>query len=357
MITRQIRLALHTLRLSRSELVDEVRRAVHENPLLASFEENTDEMAGAASDADRTEPVLVRAPTLRNYLSWQASMSDLSADEQRFAELVIARLNDQGYVDLAERRSDGSTRTHAQGLELLAKEAGLAPDDAAAILKTVHCLDPLGVAAQDRRQCLLIQASAYGFEDGDPEIEIIKHHLDAVDTHDATLARKLGLPLDRVTEAVELVRDLEAPPSRRFSPRTIGIVADVNLIQHGHDLAVVDNDRVLPRLAIAEGVLYRMLQDPTTKELAGAALRQARGLIRAIDQRNKTIVGVAEYLVERQLAFFMRGAELEPLIVPEVAEAVGMTDSIIARVVTNKYLSSPNGLIELKASFVAAPAE
>jgi RNA polymerase sigma-54 factor len=356
MMTRQIRLALHTLQLSRSELVDEVHRAVQENPVLVSCDEHTEAVPEAPSDADRdaTRPVLVRAPTLRSHLSWQASMSDLNVGEKRFAELMIARLNDQGYLDLAEQRSDGSIRTHAVGLELLANEAGLAPEDAPTVLKTVHGFDPLGVAARNRRQCLLIQASAYGFEDRDPEIEIIKYHLDALDTGDAsTLAHKLGLPLEETMEAMELVRDLEDPPARRFSPRTIGIVADVRLIQHGHDFAVVDNDHVLPRLATDEGVAFRMLQDPATKERASAALRQARALIRAIDQRNKAIVRVAEYLVERQLAFFLSGADLEPLIVPEVAEAVGMSESTVARVVTNKYLSSPSGLIELKALFLA----
>src|SRR5215831_18211634 len=113
MMTRQIRLALHTLQLSRTELVDEVHRAVRENPVLASFAERAEPISGTASDADRdaTGPVLVRAPTLRNHLSWQASMSDLDRVEKRFAELLIARLDGQGYLDLAEQGSDGSMRT------------------------------------------------------------------------------------------------------------------------------------------------------------------------------------------------------------------------------------------------------
>jgi RNA polymerase sigma-54 factor len=349
MIARRLQLALRMLRLPRLELMAEVRKALRDNPVLTCLDERELTPTGSEEpDRDATEPVVVRAPTLKKHLSWQTRMSDWSSIEKRFAELLIARVNDEGYLDIPRDVA------HHTGLEELALQTGLAPETAISVWKTLHTFDPFGVGAYDRRHGLLLQARTYGYQQGDPEVTIIEQHLDALDPRDApSIARELGIPVEQVIRAAEFVRGLEPAPGRSFAPRTVAIVPDAKLIQQGHDFAVVHEERGLPRLAIDDDAAIRLLYDPATKAKASEARRHADDLIHAIDQRNRTIVRVAEHLVDRQLAFFERGAALTPLIVPEVAEAVGMAESTIARVVTNKYLASPRGLIELKALFVA----
>jgi RNA polymerase sigma-54 factor len=115
---------------------------------------------------------------------------------------------------------------------------------------------------------------------------------------------------------------------------------------------VLDNDRGLQRLYINESLAKRLLRDPSAKDFIGEKLRSAQWLIRAIEQRRKTIIRVTECIVEKQRDFFERGvAHLKPMILRDVAESVGMHESTISRVTTNKYVHTPQGLFELKYFF------
>jgi RNA polymerase sigma-54 factor len=115
---------------------------------------------------------------------------------------------------------------------------------------------------------------------------------------------------------------------------------------------VSDNDRGVQRLFINESLTKQLLKDPNAKEFIGEKLRNAQWLIRAIEQRRKTIIRVTECIVEKQREFFEKGvAFLKPMILRDVAEAVGMHESTISRVTTNKYVHTPQGLFELKYFF------
>jgi RNA polymerase sigma-54 factor len=115
---------------------------------------------------------------------------------------------------------------------------------------------------------------------------------------------------------------------------------------------VVDNDRGIQRLFINEALTRKLLQDPSAKNFVGEKLRNAQWLIRAIEQRRKTIIRVGECIVEMQKDFFEKGvAYLRPMILRDVAEKLEMHESTISRVTTNKYLHCPQGLFELKYFF------
>jgi RNA polymerase sigma-54 factor len=115
---------------------------------------------------------------------------------------------------------------------------------------------------------------------------------------------------------------------------------------------VLDNDRGVQRLYINETLTQKLLKDPNAKDFIGEKLRNAQWLIRAIEQRRKTIIRVSECIVEKQRDFFEKGvAHLKPMILRDVAEAVGMHESTISRVTTNKYMHTPQGLFELKYFF------
>jgi RNA polymerase sigma-54 factor len=274
--------------------------------------------------------------------------------ERRFGELVIGNLDEKGYLDLnGVDRPDG-TRTPDWTVEDLAVEAGLHPDDAPLVLELIQNFDPIGVAARNLRECLLIQAKAYGYDE--VEVEVISNHIRHLEKHNyQAIAREMKIPLEEVYEAAKEIQKLESRPARNFTDqddRSIGITPDVFVIRDGEDFVVLDNDRGVQRLFINEALTKKLMKDPRAKEFIGEKLRNAQWLIRAIEQRRKTIIRVAECIVDKQRDFFERGVDhLRPMILRDVAEAVGMHESTISRVTTNKYMHTPQGLFELKYFF------
>jgi RNA polymerase sigma-54 factor len=406
-MTPQLQQAIRLLQLSRLELIDEVRKELDNNPVLA--DEDPDGRArGSAGEAqmerearathDRTEmnaearqneratrevdwekflenrtlqqpmpsgrggfeelpPIeqnLTKPNNLRDHLLWQLQMSDFTDAERDFAELVIGNLDDKGYLDLAGIERPDGTRTPDLTIFDLAEEAGVHPEDAPLVLEMLQNFDPIGVAARDLRECLLIQAKAFGYDE--IEIQIIENHIHHLEKHNyQAIAREMKLPLEEVYEAAKEIQKLESRPARNFTEddeRTIGITPDVYVIRDGEEFVVLDNDRGVQRLFINEALTKQLMKDPSAKEFIGEKLRNAQWLIRAIEQRRKTIIRVAECIVEKQRDFFERGvAHLRPLILRDVAEAVGMHESTISRVTTNKYMHTPQGLFELKYFF------
>ena len=250
-------------------------------------------------------------------------------------------------------RPDG-TRTPDLTIEDLAEEAGLHPEDAPDVLELIQNFDPIGVGSRDLRECLLVQAKAIGFDE--IETEIINGHLHHLEKHNyQAIAREMKIPVEEVYEAAKEIQKLESRPARNFTDtddRSIGITPDVYVVKDGNELRVQDNDKGVQRLYINEALTKKLMQDPTAKEFIGEKLRNAQWLIRAIEQRRKTIIKVAECIVEKQREFFDHGvAHLKPMILRDVAEAVGMHESTISRVTTNKYVHTPQGLFELKYFF------
>lgn len=410
-MTPQLQQAIRLLQLSRLELVDEVRKELDNNPVLSDeepaertrnspgevrtisehaanaeareyastenkatekatrevdwekfLENRTQQQSPSASgrsgfeDLPPIEQNLTKPGNLQDHLLWQLQMSDFSESERRFAELVIGNLDEKGYLDLAGVERPDGTRTPDLTIEDLAEEAELHADDVPLVLEMIQGFDPIGVAARDLRECLLIQAKVAGYEDGDVELEMIKNHLPHLEKHNyQAIAREMKIPLEDVYEAAKAIQEFESRPARNFSDtddRTIGITPDVYVIKDQDEFVVLDNDRGVQRLFINEALTKRLMKDPTAKEFIGEKLRNAQWLIRAIEQRRKTIIRVAECIVEKQRDFFEKGvAHLKPMILRDVAEAVGMHESTISRVTTNKYMHTPQGLFELKYFF------
>jgi len=410
-MTPQLQQAIRLLQLSRLELVDEVRKELDNNPVLSDeepaerirnspgevrtitehgggievpeyqrpeakatekatrevdwekfLENRTQQQAPSATgrsgfeDLPPIEQNLTKPGNLQDHLLWQLQMSDFAESERRFAELIIGNLDEKGYLDLEGIERPDGTRTPDLTIEDLAAEAELNPEDAPLVLEMIQAFDPIGVAARDLRECLLIQAKVAGYEDGDPELEIIKHHLHHLEKHNyQAIVREMKISLEEVYEAAKTIQEFESRPARNFTDtddRTIGITPDVYVIKDESEFVVLDNDRGVQRLFINEALTKRLMKDPTAKEFIGEKLRNAQWLIRAIEQRRKTIIRVAECIVEKQRDFFEKGvAHLKPMILRDVAEAVGMHESTISRVTTNKYMHTPQGLFELKYFF------
>lgn len=407
-MTPQLQQAIKILQLSRLELIDEVRKELDNNPVLSDEDiegrSGGDERSRAKSQAaedkleraatetadtresekaarevdwekflenrtlqqsvpgnrggfDELPPIeqnLTKPRSLQDHLLWQLSTSDFTEHERLFAELVIGNLDEKGYLDLEGVERPDGTRTPDLTIEDLAEEAGLHPEDAPDVLELIQNFDPIGVACRDLRECLLVQAKAIGFDE--IETEIINSHLHHLEKHNyQAIAREMKIPVEEVYEAAKEIQKLESRPARNFTDtddRSIGITPDVYVVKDGQELRVMDNDKGVQRLYINEALTKKLMADPSAKEFIGEKLRNAQWLIRAIEQRRKTIIKVAESIVEKQRDFFDHGvAHLKPMILRDVAEAVGMHESTISRVTTNKYMHTPQGLFELKYFF------
>jgi RNA polymerase sigma-54 factor len=224
-------------------------------------------------------------------------------------------------------------------------------------LALIQRFDPIGVAARDLGECLRVQAEVLGYDQ--IELAIIKDHLHNVERRNfGAIAKALKITNEEVCDAVQEIQKLESVPARNFAEvddKTIAITPDVYVVKDNDQWVVTDNDKGLQRLFIDENMAQKLLKDPSTKEFISEKLRSAQWLIRAIEQRRRTIIKVTECIVEKQKDFFEKGvAYLRPMILRDIAEAVGMHESTISRVTSNKYVHTPQGLFELKYFFNSA---
>ena len=399
-MTPQLQQAIKLLQLSRLELADVVTQELQENPVLevsedldedlprevqadsheaeapvAETESHSDEVSDhrEASDADKIadidwqsyaeaypqtgfqgemredderrslEGTLTRRETLGEHLDWQLQLSEFSEPERAAAKCIIGNLDDDGYL-----RAD---------LEEIARAARVGPDVAESALRKVQLFDPTGVAARDLRECLLIQIDSLGVED--PLVRtLVADHLDALQRRDFRgIARTLGVTIEEVAVASRLVGRLEPRPGRPFGgDDPIFIVPDIYVHKIGDDYHIVMNEDGLPKLRINR--LYRDVLAKSrevgkeTREYVQDRVRSALWLIKSIHQRQRTIYRVMESIVRHQREFFDRGiAHLRPLNLRDVADDIGMHESTVSRVTTNKYAHTPQGIFELKYFF------
>jgi len=305
-------------------------------------------------DLPPIEATLTKAASLVDHLNWQIQMSDLTETERAFAELVLGNLDEQGYLDLKGMTREDGTVVPDLTIEELAEEVGLDPEDAPEVLRMLQEMDPVGVCARDLQECLRVQSEVFGCDE--LEAAIIDKHLGNLEKHNyQAIAKDLKVPLEDVYEAVKEIQKLESRPARNYTDaddKSIAISPDVYVIKDGENLVVSDNDRGVQRLYINEALTKQLLKDPTAKEFIGEKLRNAQWLLRAIEERRRTIIRVTECIVEKQRDFFDKGvAHLKPMILRDVAEAVGRHESTISRATTNKYVHTPQGLFELKYFF------
>ncbi len=267
----------------------------------------------------------------------------LATDDLRtvaIGEAIIGNLDDDGYL-----RAD---------VEEIAAGMGASPDEVEKVLRLVQGFDPTGVAARSVQECLLLQLTA----DAGPDpvsVEIVEKHFEDLERRRyPDIARALKLSLDRIMESIEEIQGLEPKPGRRFSTSDQRYIApDVSIHKLGDDYVVVLNEEGIPRLRV--NALYRSLlrrSSDEAKQYVEQKLRSAVWLIKSVEQRQRTLRKVTQSLVKFQREFLDKGvAFLRPLALRDVGEDIGMHESTISRVTTNKYVETPQGLFELKYFF------
>lgn len=291
------------------------------------------------------ENVFTKTTNLHDHLLWQLQMSRLSQDkeDEKIACSIIGNINDDGYLSIP--------------LEELAAKEGFGVDRAEKVLKDILTFDPAGVGARDLKECLLSQARQLQIQDPLVETLIQEHLVHLEKKNYGAIGKAMGLPIDRVIEISKIVFEMEPKPGRSFSSSdTHYITPDVYVYKMNDEYVISLNEDGLPKLKISN--LYKnALKGVTessklTKEYIQDKLRSAIWLIRSIHQRQRTIYKVTESIVKYQKDFLDQGLpRLKPMVLRDVAQDIGMHESTVSRVTTNKYVHTPQGIFELKFFF------
>jgi len=290
------------------------------------------------------ENTLSRPQGLPEYLNWQLSMSDAPENVREIAQYLIGNIDGDGYLRVSRDEI---------------REAGFTNDkDVEAALLLVRSFDPPGIGAFDLPDCLMLQIRALGIENPLIEKVITEHWPEFLNRQFAQLARTLNVGLSQLQAVFEIVKNMEPKPGRKYSDeRTIYVEPDVAVRKIGDEYVIQLNEDGLPKLRIS-AAYRRMLRGGNGAIGEEAAtylkdkMRSAVWLIKSLDQRQRTIYKVADSIVRHQREFLENGIEhLRPLVLRDVANDIGMHESTVSRVVSNKYIHTPRGLFPMKYFF------
>lgn len=303
-------------------------------------------MAGTASgggEAPDLHETLTSAISLSDHLAGQAG-AVLAGTDLLIAGHIIDALDEAGYL--------------TQALRDIADRLGVPLSQAERVLGVVQGFDPTGVGARDLGECLALQAKEA--DRHDPAMAALLRHLDLLARGElARLRRICGVDDEDLADMIRELRAYDPKPGLRFAAvETVPVVPDIFVARTAGGWAVELNNATLPRLIVNRSYYAELsgaAHDKGSKAWLGDCLQSANWLMKALDQRARTIVRVASEIVQQQEAFFLHGVEqLRPLTLRTVAEAIGMHESTVSRVTSNKYLSCPRGLFELKYFFTSA---
>jgi RNA polymerase sigma-54 factor len=385
-MTPQLQQAIKLLQLNHLELGDLISQELVENPVLEEqIDERVDPMAEAAAatpderiadpnaegtkdqqdidwekyleqyqssprtgseirrdfdDMPGYEQTLTRGESLADHLTWQLQMSDAGTEVRQAALCIIHNLDDHGYlrISMEDMSSEGDHTIEAldDGLDL------------------VQTFDPVGVGARNLQECLLLQLDTHH-----PKnrllYNIVADYMEELTKRNyKPIARGLRVPMSRIVDCCKLLAQLEGKPGREFSsdePRYI--TPDIHVIKTGGEWVVQLNEDGVPKLRVSnyyKNVLSGVKKGD--KEFIQEKLRSAQWLIRSIYQRQRTIYKVMDSIIKQQKPFFDEGiAKLKPMILRDVAEDIGMHESTVSRVTSNKYVNTPHGTFSLKFFF------
>jgi len=303
-------------------------------------------------EAPPIENTLTREPDLYDHLLWQIHLSDLPPRLRQIAEVIVGNLDPDGFLvaSTEEIRALGDGNGGDAWSEEEVREA----------LERVRRLDPPGIACGDLQESLLLQLELAGEPEESLAWPVLRDHWDAfLRRQYPNVSRALGIPLAELEPVIERIRCLETRPGRAYSnDRPHYVEPDVHVVKVGDDYVIQLNDDGLPRLRVSRAyrrMLKNMRQEgkqADAQSFLSEKIRSALWLIKSLDQRQRTIYKVAESIVKQQREFLDHGIDyLRPMVLRDVAEDIGMHESTVSRVVSNKYIHTPRGLFPLKFFF------
>jgi RNA polymerase sigma-54 factor len=389
-MTPQLQQAIRLLQLSTIELQQELQQALESNPLLEQtdlheeietqevrenealdtrealeqkempeelpLDTSWDEIytagtpSGTGTDyIDDELPVYQGETTqsLQDYLMWQVDLTPFSDTDTAIATSIVDAVDEMGYLTVS--------------LEEILESMGddeITIDEVEAVLKRVQRFDPVGVAARDLRDCLLIQLSQFARET--PWLVearlIVSDHLDLLANHDfRSLMRVTRLKEEVLKEAMCLIQSLDPRPGQSIQTSEPEYVIPDILVKKIQGRWTVElNADSIPRLKINQqyAAMGTNARNDSDSQFIRSNLQEAKWLIKSLESRNDTLLRVSRCIVEQQQGFFEHGEEhMKPMVLADIAQVVEMHESTISRVTTQKYLHSPRGIFELKYFF------
>lgn len=288
-------------------------------------------------------------PGLAEHLTEQLGVSDAPPGVREACGFLIGNVDPDGCLRLT--------------LEEIVASVPCPMETAEKALALLQSFDPVGVGGRSLAEILLIQARAANV--ATPLlVELVSNRFAELGSKPpALLSRQMNVPLEELQKTLDWIRKLDPKPGRRYdSSRTIYVEPDVAVVKSDDGYVVVFNDDGLPRLKVS--ALYRRMLlsrdgalDGEGKSYLREKMRAAQWLLKSLDQRKRTIVRVAESIVKKQRDFLDYGvAHLRPLVLRDVAEDIGMHESTVSRVVSNKWMTTPRGLVPMKFFFHSAIA-
>jgi RNA polymerase sigma-54 factor len=304
--------------------------------------------AGGRFDDGETpdfESNLTRDISLRDHLEGQLDLSPLGPAERMIGRFIIDAIDDNGYL--------------TEPVAAIAERLGIEAARVAAVLAEVQRFDPSGVGARDIAECLAIQLREKNRFD--PAMAAMVANLPLVAKRDiAALRRLCGVDDEDILDMIAEIRELDPKPGRGFGSSATEIVVPDVIIRAAPDGSwLVDlNPDTLPRVLVNQSYHARISRAARTQQdkiFLAECLQNASWLTRSLEQRARTILKVASEIVRQQDAFFAHGIEhLRPLNLKAIADAIGMHESTVSRVTSNKYLVCPRGVFEMKYFFSAS---
>jgi len=325
---------------------EHVREDMDWEAYLSEYNTGWAEAPYEPKDLPPIESTTAKKTSLYSHLMWQLSMNDFNDVQKEIGIHIIGNVDEDGYLKTT--------------VEEISHVTGHSPEEVTETLKQIQQFDPVGIAARDTRECILIQAR---FQDLGGTIfeNIIQDHMDKLENKQYDrIAKSLSIPLREVLSAVSIIKAFEPKPGRRYNDEeTIYISPDIYIFKIGDDYEVRLNEDGMPKLRINHyyrDILSRKeYLEEDAKQYIQEKLKSAAWLIKSIHQRQRTIKRVTESIVQFQRGFFDRGVTfLKPLVLRDVAESIQMHESTVSRVTTNKYVYTPQGIFELKYFFNSA---
>lgn len=288
------------------------------------------------------------ADSLQDHLNWQLNLTRMSDTDRMIATAIIDAIDPNGRLTLSPEEL----------LEGLPEEAEIELDEVMAVLHRIQQFDPPGVAGRDLRECLLIQLQQLP-----PDTEWLREAKLVVDKHIQLLGnrdymqlmRRSRLKENELRDALKLIQTLNPNPGTTIAASAAEyVVPDVFVRKLRGRWTVELNPEIAPKLRINAdyAALVRRADSGSDKTYLRDNLQEARWFLKSLQSRNETLLKVASKIVEHQRGFFEYGEEaMKPLVLHDIAEAVGMHESTISRVTTQKYMHTPRGIFELKYFF------
>ena len=348
-----------TLELEQSEPTIEDKQREHEEfqeefeRLSKLDEEWRDFMSQSASYSGRSAEdeerrqfffdSLTEQQTLQQHLLEQLSSADISSSDKKLGELMIGNIDDRGFLTAIP--------------EEIARNTGLEQEDLDRVLEIIQTFHPIGVGARDLKECLLIQLRRLGKEQI-LEYRIVASHLEDLGKRRfPEIARRVGTTVDAIQRAANLIATLDPKPGQIFSPDPNNYVLPDVTVERvgGGDYQISLNGEQIPHLRISntyKDLMARESNPGDVRDYIREKIRSGKFLIKSIHQRQQTISNIAHEILARQREFMDNGpSALRPMTMVQIADVVGVHETTVSRAISGKYMSTPQGVFEMKYFF------